>query len=57
MSQRLHSRRPAPHLARPIDRRGSNPARALAGALALAASTALLIIAWYALAVWIGGAV
>lgn len=42
---------------RPIDRKHSNPARALAGALALAASTALLIIAWYALAVWIGGAV
>lgn len=40
---------------RPIDRRDSNPARALGGALALAATTFGLIIGWYALFAWIGG--
>ena len=43
MSQRLHARRPAPHLARPIDRRGSNAGRALGGLL-----MGLLVILWAA---------
>ena len=51
MSMRLHASRPAPHLARPIDRKDSNPGRALGGLL-----VALLVILWaavvYAL-VWI----
>ncbi|MGC0143173.1 hypothetical protein [Pseudactinotalea sp. Z1732] len=57
MSHRLHARRPAPHFGnrdarRPIDRRDSNPARALGHLLA----GSLGVLAWvaviYAL-VWI----
>ncbi|MGC0144440.1 hypothetical protein [Pseudactinotalea sp. Z1732] len=56
MSHRLHSRRPAPYFgnkaARPLDRRDSNPARALGHLLA----GSLGVLAWvaviYAL-VWI----
>ena len=51
MSMRLHARRPAPRLARPIDRKDSNPARALGLLLG-----GLCIIAWAAVIyglVWI----
>ena len=56
MSQRLHSRRPAPHFgnqaARPIDRKGSNAGRALGGLIL----GALGVLAWVAIIyalVWI----
>ena len=52
MSQRLHSRRPAPHLARPIDRKGSNAGRALGG-LILGALGALAWVAIIYALVWI----
>lgn len=42
---------------RPIDRRGSNPARTLGGLLAFGALVFGLTVAWHALFVWIGGAV
>ena len=51
MSQRLHSRRPAPYFgkqaARPIDRKGSNAGRALGGVLAG------LVFAWFVVAMWV----
>ena len=50
MSMRVHARRPAPHLARPIDRRRSHQRELLTliggGALVVIAAYVLVIGAW-----------